>query len=91
MASNNRLWGAERIRGELSKLGIRVSKRTIQKYLARSRVGGGGQTWSTFVKNHARDIRFLIRDRDDKFGTAFDRAAEGVGVRVIKTAVRPRT
>jgi putative transposase len=145
MASNNRLWGAERIRGELSKLGIRVSKRTIQKYLARSRVGGRGQTWSTFVKNHAHDIwccdfvqtydllfrplflfflvnqgsrrvvhvaatrsptqdwtaqqlrnatmdghaaRFLIRDRDDKFGTAFDRAAEGVGVRVIKTAVR---
>jgi hypothetical protein len=28
----NRLWGAERIRGELLKLGIGVSKRTIQKY-----------------------------------------------------------
>jgi len=38
------------------KLGIRVSKHTIQKYLARSRRGGGGQTWSTFVKNHAHDI-----------------------------------
>jgi hypothetical protein len=33
MASNNRLWGAERIRGELLKLGIRVCKRTIQKYM----------------------------------------------------------
>jgi hypothetical protein len=31
MAANNRLWGAERIRGELLKLDIRVSKRTIQK------------------------------------------------------------
>ncbi len=32
MSANNRLWGAERIRGELLKLNIRVSKRTIQKY-----------------------------------------------------------
>ncbi len=31
MASENRLWGAERIRGELAKLGIKVSKRTIQR------------------------------------------------------------
>jgi hypothetical protein len=31
MANENRLWGAARIRGELLKLGIRVSKRTIQK------------------------------------------------------------
>jgi putative transposase len=29
MDNENRLWGAERIRGELLKLGIRVSKRTI--------------------------------------------------------------
>jgi len=33
MAEQNRLWGAERIRGELLKLDIRVSKRTIQKYM----------------------------------------------------------
>jgi putative transposase len=31
MAGENRTWGAERIRGELLKLGIRVSKSTIQK------------------------------------------------------------
>jgi len=31
MARDNRLWGAERIRGELLKLGLRVCKRTIQK------------------------------------------------------------
>jgi transposase InsO family protein len=30
----------------------------------------------------------LLRDRDDKFGTSFDRVAEGAGARVIKTAVR---
>jgi putative transposase len=33
MARENRLWGAERIRGELLKLGLRVCKRTIQKYM----------------------------------------------------------
>src|SRR6266496_2052104 len=32
--------------------------------------------------------KFLIRDRDDKFGGAFDRAAKGAAIRVIKTAVR---
>ena len=37
MAAHNRLWGAERIRGELLKLNIRVSKRTIQKDLRQGR------------------------------------------------------
>ena len=37
MANENRLWGEERIRGELLKLGIRVCKRTIQKYLPKER------------------------------------------------------
>ena len=32
--------------------------------------------------------KILLRDRDDKFGTSFDRVTEGVGFRVIKTAVR---
>src|SRR5215210_4473756 len=37
MAAANRLWGAERIRGELLKLDIRVAKSTIQRYLRGSR------------------------------------------------------
>jgi hypothetical protein len=37
MAANNRLWGAERIRGELLKLAIRVSKRTIQRSMRQGR------------------------------------------------------
>ena len=53
MARRNRLWGAERIRGELLKLGLRGSERTIQKYLRAVRRRGGGQTWATFLKNHA--------------------------------------
>jgi putative transposase len=32
--------------------------------------------------------KILLRDRDDKFGVTFDRVADGVGTRVIKTAVR---
>ena len=32
--------------------------------------------------------KFLIPDRDDKFGAVFDRVARGSGMRVIKTAVR---
>lgn len=145
MANRGRVWGAERIRGELLKLGIKVSKRTIQKYMAAVRRKGGGQDWSTFLKNHAEgtwvcdfvqsyDIFFrqvfaffivqlssrrvvhisatrnptqawaaqqmrnamldaeapqiLIRDRDDKFGAAFDNVVKGAGGRVIKTAIR---
>ena len=30
MSEENHLWGAERIRGELLKLGIKVGKQTIQ-------------------------------------------------------------
>ena len=57
MAANNRLWGAERIRGELLKLDIRVSKRTIQKYMRQARPKRvGGQTWRTFVCNHTSEI-----------------------------------
>jgi len=32
--------------------------------------------------------RFLIRDRDEKFGAMFDRVAEGAAVKVIRTALR---
>ncbi len=54
MAKDNRLWGAERIRGELLKLGIRVCKRTIQKYIRNVRTQQPrGQRWSTFLRTHA--------------------------------------
>src|SRR5258708_17008351 len=57
MASTNRLWGAERIRGELLKLGIRVCKRTIQKYMRPVRTARPrGQKWSTFLHTHAEQI-----------------------------------
>jgi len=57
MAKDNRLWGAERIRGELLKLGIRVCKRTIQKYMRNVRTHQPqGQKWSTFLRTHAAQI-----------------------------------
>jgi putative transposase len=57
MARNNRLWGAERIRGELLKLGIHVCKRTIQKDMRHARTPRSrGQSWATFLRNHAGQI-----------------------------------
>ena len=57
MVANNRLWGAERIRGELLKLDIRVFKRTIQKYMRPVRTTQpGGQNWRTFLRNLAAEL-----------------------------------
>ena len=57
MAADNRLWGAERIRGELLKVGIKVAKRTVQRYMRQARPPRPhGQTWTTFLRNHAHDI-----------------------------------
>ena len=57
MAKDNRLWGAERIRGEFLKLGVRVCKRTIQKYMRHVRSQQPrGQKWTTFLRNHAGEI-----------------------------------
>ncbi len=143
MARDNRLWGAERIRGELLKLGIRVSKRTIQKYMRDARSPRQrGQNWPTFLHNFTKDIwacdflqvtdlffrslfaffiidmhsrrvihvgvtryptdawtaqqlreatpfgqlpKYLIRDRDGKFGSCFARVAATSGIKILKT------
>ncbi len=143
MARDNRLWGAERIRGELLKLDIRVSKRTIQKYMRPARTPRQrGQNWATFLRNHAQETwacdflqitdlffrslfaffiidlhsrrvihvgvtrsptdawtaqhlreatpfgqgpKYLIRDRDSKFGSCFARVAATSGIKILKT------
>ena len=60
MATANRTWGEERIASELLlKLGIRVSPRTVRRYMPTSgapRTGARSQLWSTFVRNHAHAI-----------------------------------
>jgi putative transposase len=143
MARDNRLWGAERIRGELLKLGIRVCKRTIQKYMRAVRTTRPrGQTWRPFLHTHAQQIwvcdflqvndlffrplfasflielqsrkvihvgvtrsptdawtaqqlreatpfgqspKYLISDRDNKFGPSFARVAATRGIKILKT------
>lgn len=144
MSSENRLWGAERIRGELLKLGIKVSKRTVQRYLPKRR-RHSGQTWVTFLRNHASDIcacdftvvhdllfrplyifiiielktrrivhaavtrsptdtwtaqqlreatpwgkgpRYLIRDRDKKYGGLFSALARSTAIKELKTPIQ---
>ena len=57
LAAANRLWGADRIRGEMLKLDMRVSKRTIQRYLRQAcPPRRSGQPWSVFLRNHAPEV-----------------------------------
>ncbi len=57
LSEENRLWGTERIRGELLKLHIPVAKSTIQQYLRDARPPRrAGQTWATFLRNHGHEI-----------------------------------
>ena len=53
----NGLWGAPRIHGELLKLGIIVSERTVSRYLP-DRLTRRSQTWRTFLANHIGNLAF---------------------------------
>lgn len=55
MALANGLWRAPRIHGELLKLGIEVSERTVSRIL-RTIERPPSQTWKTFLKNHIGEI-----------------------------------
>jgi putative transposase len=62
MARDNLTWGEERIANELLlKLGLRVSPRTVRKYMPQHVGRSPGkrvqvQRWRTFVRNHAQAI-----------------------------------
>jgi transposase InsO family protein len=55
MSTENLLWGAPRIHGELLKLGFSVAQSTVAKYMVKQR-GPPSQGWRTFLRNHAPDI-----------------------------------
>jgi putative transposase len=57
LSKENLMWGTERIRGELLKLGLPAAMSTIQRYLKGRRAAGpGSQTWRTFLHNYANAI-----------------------------------
>jgi transposase InsO family protein len=62
MALESPTWGQERIANELLlNLGLKVSPRTVRKYMPDYCVGSPGnrrqaQRWSTFIRNHAKGI-----------------------------------
>lgn len=143
MASDNPLWGAPRIHGELLKLGFDISESTVQRYMPKKAPGTTSQRWKTFLKNHASEIvsvdffvvptisfrllyvlvflshqrrriahfnvtanptahwctqqlrnafcdhappRFLLRDRDAKFGELFTETVRALGIDPLLTA-----
>jgi transposase InsO family protein len=56
MSRQNPLWGAPRIHGELKRLGFDIAESTVAKYMDRRGRGSGGQRWTTFLRDHAREI-----------------------------------
>jgi putative transposase len=146
MASENILWGQRRIQAELTRLGFKVSTRTVAKYMPlpqdRRRPS---PSWRCFLERHAAEIwacdffcvqtlwfknlymffvvshagrevlhvrvtehptaewaaqqiveccawdrapQFLIRDRDSRYGSVFDRRLRSLGISQIRTPFR---
>src|SRR6476661_5716165 len=57
MAAENADWGAPKIHGELLKLGVEISERTVARYLQRlRRRGDPAKRWLAFLANHREVI-----------------------------------
>jgi hypothetical protein len=58
MARENPTWGAPRIHGELLKLGLIASERTVSRYLARRQPHpeDTARNWLAFLDNHREAI-----------------------------------
>jgi putative transposase len=55
MTQANPLWGAPRIHGELLKLGIDISERSVSRLMPKVR-NPPSQTWRMFLDNHFREL-----------------------------------
>jgi putative transposase len=55
MAGSNPLWGAPRVHGELLKLGIDISERTVSRYMPKRR-NPPSQNWRAFLDNHIGEL-----------------------------------
>ena len=58
MATANPFWGAPRIHGELVKLGIDLSERTVSWLLPKPQKPPF-QSWKAFLDNHVKEVVFL--------------------------------
>ena len=56
MAKANPLWDAPRIHGELLKLGIKISERTVSSLMPRRVPKPPSQIWRTFIKNRIMNM-----------------------------------
>jgi putative transposase len=98
MAVENPTWGEERIANELKlKLGIRVSPRTVGKYVHSGhpvRTPDPKQRWLTFLHNHAQVITacdfFVVVTACGPQKTSSGLSAEVNAVRNIVTSVQHR-
>ena len=55
MAGSNPLWGAPRVHGELLKLGIDISERTVSRWMPKRRKPPS-QHWRSFLDNHIGEL-----------------------------------
>jgi len=55
MAKSNPLWGAPRLHGELLKLGIDISERTVSRWMPR-KTKPPSQNWRAFLDNHIGEL-----------------------------------
>jgi len=55
MSTANPRWGSPRIVGEFAKLGIRVAKSTVEKYMVRPKKPPS-PTWRACLDNHMKDL-----------------------------------
>jgi putative transposase len=59
MAEANVTWGAPRIHGELLKLGIDISERSVSRFLPNKPRRPPSHTWRTFLDNHLGTLALI--------------------------------